>query len=176
MKALALLLATTLFGGQVDLFGQPVVPQIRGRPLLVFFSNSKMRESTIRTGTELSLRLHEVPYVTIVRVDLRGSAGVLRFLARREMKDAYRESVERTRQLYRRAGLPPPASSGHHLIFVPDWEGEGASAAGLAKGFTESIGIVYAPDGREVVRAPFPVGVPRLERALRAFAKRERKR
>ncbi len=170
----ALVLSAALFAGEVDLFGQPVAPQLHGRPVLVLFSNDHTRETTTEAGSQLALRLHDVPYVSVVRVDLRGLASFFSSIATHEMKDAYEQSVQRTRTLYRDAGLPPPKSLGHTLVFIPDRDGHASAAVGLPKGFTEGLALVLAPDGHEVARAPFPSGVKKIEAALRAVPRRAR--
>jgi hypothetical protein len=157
-------------GDELDVFHHPVSPQIAHKPVLVIYANKETRRSATEPAVELAVRLHDVPYVTVVRVDMRGIPTIMGNFAKGSIKDSYNESLTRAKALRRQANLPPPEASGQGLVYVADPQGAAHAAAGLAPGFKEALAVVIAPDGHEVVRAPFPRDAAKIEAALKRFA------
>ena len=58
-----------------DVFDRPVAPQLLGRPRLVLYTNRNTKEETADPASRMAIRLRDVGYVTVVRVDLRGIIG-----------------------------------------------------------------------------------------------------
>jgi hypothetical protein len=156
---------------ELDIFDRPVAPQVAGtRPVLVLYANRATRRGTGEPADELALKLHDVPYITVVRVDLRGIPSFLGDFSQSSMRDAYRENVERSARLYRDAGLATPAELGHTLVMIGDPNGASHAAVGLAKGFGEAVGVVLDSHGNELFRGAFPRELPKFEEVLRRSA------
>jgi hypothetical protein len=170
--AFVLFFSVNLHAAELDIFDHPVAAQLGGdRPVLVLYANRETREATGKPAAEMALRLHDLPYVTLVRVDLRGIPSLFEGFALRNMRSAYQENIERSRRLYREAGYPPPAALGHNLVFVGDSKGTAHAAVGLGKDFPEALAIVLDPKGKEILRAAFPRDLRRVEQTLRKFVK-----
>jgi len=152
----------------VDVFDRPVLPLLsRGRPTMVLYANRGTGESVHAPATQMSVRLKDVPFVTLVRVDLRGLPSLFRGIARRKIKSSHDDSVEEYDRAYKAAGVNPPPDASDRLVFVVDNDGAAHQAVGLPEGFHEALAVVLDCQGREVTRGAFPREVERIEQAIR---------
>jgi hypothetical protein len=155
-----------------DVFDRPVLDVVAGRPTFVLFANRATKEATSRSGTDLAVRLHDVDYATVVRVDLRGIPGLFESIARMLMRDSHEKGLEEIRRRLRQDALVPHREFGRHLAIVADPDGVTHRAAGLPKGFSEAEAVVIDRDGREIARGAFPREAGRIEAAIREAARR----
>ncbi len=153
-----------------DIFDRPITPLVAGRPRLVLFANRDTRDGTSDPANQLSVRLHQVPYVTVVRVDLRGIPSLFEGVARTKIQRAHDESIQRSRTLYESQGITPPIDLPSRLLFIGDSNGDSHRAQGLKKGFSPALAIVEDAEGREVVRGLFPDELDKIEAALTKLA------
>jgi len=146
-----------------------VVDAVAGHPRLVLLVNRATRDQVGEPAVQLATRLSEVPFLTVVRVDLRGVPRLFRGLAWGRLRQAHANYVSRTREVWRSVGAAESPELGRRLVMVGDAEGGSHAAFGLEPGFGEAIAVVEDASGREVARGAFPRDAARLESALRAL-------
>lgn len=151
-----------------DVFGRPLEPRLgRGWPAIVVYANQQVDDAISKPLRELSDRLFNEPYITVVHVDLRGVPSMFHGIARNVIRDKHKQSIEHYRSECRRRGVEPYSFADHTLIFIADGEGRSHTAMGLRKNFKEAFMVVLDGDGNEVARGPYPRAAPALEKALR---------
>jgi len=153
--------------GERDVFSRPVAGEVAGRPRLVLLASRETRSALDVTVPQLAARLADRPFVTVVRVDLRGVPGLFHRVAYARLRDSHARYADRARAQYAAHGLPPPADLERRLVLVGDAEGGSHAAAGLAEGFTSPLAVVEDAAGREVARGYLPQDLGRIEQALR---------
>jgi hypothetical protein len=149
-----------------DVFDRPIAAQLAGRPRLVLYANRNTSEETSEPASRMAVRLRDIGYVTVVRVDLRGIPSFFEGIARNAIQKAHVNSTRRSLSLYGELGIEPPPDIASRLIFVSDSHGESHAALGLEKGFVQAMAIVEDGAGREVLRGRFPEDLERFEQVL----------
>ncbi len=154
-----------------DVYDRPLGQFIgQGEPVLIIYANRGTRGSVEGPATELAFRLHDVPFVTVVRADLRGVPGLFHGIARNRMRSDHAAAVQRYVDGYKSRGFAVPVDVSDHLIFVLDENGGPHDRLGLKQGFTQAMALVLDGTGREVLRAEFPQDADRVEMAIRNAA------
>ena len=142
-----------------------------GRPRLVLYANRHTKMPVRLAASDLALRLHELTYVTVVRVDLRGVPGFLESFACTSMREAHLESTQSSQARRSELGLPIPADLDERLVFVADSDGTSHQLLGLERGFEEALAVVEDARGRVIAKGEFPRELPAIESALRSMAR-----
>lgn len=159
--------AAAFHENEVDVMNRPVAPLLsRGRPVLVLYCNRATRWVG-ESATRMAVRLWDVPFTTLVHVDLRGIPSLFHGIARHTIRRSQEEGVENYRREFRQAGVEPPGDASERLVLVADPDGAAHAAVGLPEGFKESVAVVYDAQGNEVARGTFPRDADRIERAIR---------
>jgi hypothetical protein len=170
---LAALLVSTVAqaaGNPVDVFDRPIAPVLtRNQPKLILYANQKTEDQIAHPGDLIAAHLKNVPYITVVRVDLRGVPGFFLGMARKVMQGRQTEGNEKYSELARAAGLKPPEAS-ERLHLVMEADGAAHQSMGLGQGFGHALAVVLDNTGREILRTAFPEGANLVEKALREAA------
>lgn len=154
----------------VDVFDRPLAPVLnRNAPKLILYANQKTQDMVSSPSDILASHLKNVPYITVVRVDLRGVPGFLLGFARKVMQGHQNESNEKYDELSRAAGLKPaPGNERLHLVMEAD--GAAHESMGLTQGFGHALAVVLDGAGKEILRARFPEDLAAVEKALKDAA------
>jgi hypothetical protein len=167
--------ASTLDTSGKDIFDRPVAELVsHGLPTMVLYANKATKDTVQGPATQMAVRLHDVPFVTLVHIDLRDVPALFRGIARGKIRNSHRNGVERYVEAFRSLGFAPPDDAFNRLIFVSDNDGGPQQALGLNRGFSEALAIVYDGQGQEICRGPFPRDLDRIEQALRDASGRKR--
>jgi hypothetical protein len=153
----------------VDVFDRPVAPLLsRGRPTLVLYANRTTQNAVHEPATQLAVRLRDVPFVTLVRVDLRGVPSLFRGWARRTIRNRHHDGVEEYQRAFRAVGAAAPTDAADRLVLMVDPDGSAEQEVGLPAGFSEALALVLDCRGNELARGMFPREAERIEHAIRS--------
>ena len=154
----------------LDVFSRRVGDAVAGRSRLVIYTSRETRERVAGPTMEMASHLHDVSFVTVVRVDLRSVPRWFRGMAQSRLRETHGRFLQQAAEGYRRRGVEPPADASDRFVVVGDVDGAGHQRMGLAQGFTEPLAVVEDPSGREVARGVLPRDISRLEETLRRVA------
>lgn len=155
--------------GLTDVFGREV-PVGKGRPALMLYANRGTSEQLRAHAFDFAYALREEHPIVVVQVDLRDVPGLFRSMARKEIRQRHRASLELMRQLFHEQGERPPADLEESLFMVADPKGESHSELGLPKGFKQVFAKALGASGEELVSGPFPASASELEKAIESAA------
>jgi len=149
-----------------DIFGRSV-PEGRGQVVLVLYANRQTQDACDDPMNDLTFNLRDIDILVLIRIDLRGIPSIFEGIAKRIMRSAYVDGLEKYRKKFRDAKLEPPKDDDKGLFFIADSYGKPHQAAGLASGFKEAMMVAYDPAGREIARMKFPQQLSEIEAAIR---------
>ncbi len=157
--------------GEVDVFDRPTAPVFGGGlPVLVLYASRGTEAASTAPARAIAEQLADLPYVTLVRVDLRDVPGLFHGIARTIIRASHDRSLTRTVEREAKAGRTVDRERlSARLLLVVDNEGLSHSAEGLAEGFPLPVAIVVDPEGREVARGTLPADRDVIAAALAGF-------
>jgi hypothetical protein len=142
------------------------LPLGNGRPALVFYVNKGTREALGTTAFPFAYELRADRPIVVVHVDLSDVPGLLKSMAKGEIRKAQRESLAEMASIFREHGQEPPAWLGDSLYMVADGDGAPHRAVGLQKKFSVPFAQALGPNGDELARGPFPASAPVIGKAI----------
>lgn len=156
----------------VDVFDHPLRPVLeRNQPKLILYASQATGDAISDPATLISKRLKDIPYVLVIKIDLRGVPKFLLGFARKLMQNSQSDGNEKYDELARAAGLKTSdAQDRVHVVMEAD--GAAHQLMGMAQGFKQAMAVVLDAAGREIVRTPFPAGADAVEKALREAAQK----
>jgi len=128
--------------------GHPVsLSDFRGRTVVVAFS-SKDNTDQIAQGIETLRTQFDPESLPVIAIaDLRGVPRPARMIAKKKLKGAYDEAVQKAIAQHESAGLAP--RPGHELVvMLPDWGGDVAPGFGIPDVDQEAAMVLVDKEGR----------------------------
>jgi hypothetical protein len=157
----------------VDVFDHPLRPVLeRPEPKLILYASQGTGNSINDPATMMSRRLKDIPYVLVIKIDLRGVPKFLMGFARKLMQNSQSDGNEKYDELARAAGLKS-ADATDRVHVVMEEDGAAHQLMGMAQGFKQAMAVVLDAAGREMLRTPFPAGADAVEKAIREAAQKE---
>lgn len=148
-----------------DVFGREV-PIGQGRPTVVLYANRGTRDELRQHVYQFIYDVRAEKPIVVVHVDLRDVPGLLKGMAKGEIRKSHKESLELMRDLFRKNGEAAPPELESSLYMVADSKGEPHKSMGLEKGFDQVVARVLSPSGAELARGPFPQSARQLGRKM----------